>query len=121
MKYLLMIYDDEAAWAAKSPQELQDVMGEYYAFGDSIRGIMLGGEALQPTPTAKTVKVRDGQSLITDGPYAETKEQLGGFYLVECETEEEAVEAASRIPSAKWGSVEVRACQVFPEAPEHPA
>jgi len=119
-RYLLLIYEDETAWAAKSPEEVQQIMGEYYAFGDSIRDTMRGGEALLPTQAATTVSVRDGKQVVTDGPFAETKEQLGGFYLVDADSPEQARDIAARIPSAKWGHIEVRECQVFPEQPEHP-
>jgi hypothetical protein len=119
-RYLLLIYEDESAWAARSPDEVQEIMGDYYAFGESIRDTMRGGEALLPTATARTVGVRDGKQVITDGPFAETKEQVGGFYLVECDSLEQAEQTAAKIPSAKWGHIEVRECQVFPEQPEHP-
>ena len=121
MRYALLIYESEEAWAQRSPEEIQAILGEYYAFGDSIKDRMRGGEALLPTVTGKTVSVRDGERLVTDGPFAETKEQLGGLYIVDTDTEEDALEAAARIPSARWGHVVVRACQVFPDQPEHRA
>jgi hypothetical protein len=90
-------------------------MGAYYAFSNelSTAGANLGGEALLPTTSAKSVRIRDGQTLATDGPFAETKEQLGGFYLVEAASEEEAIQWAAKIPGAKVGTVEVRPLMLF--------
>jgi hypothetical protein len=115
MRYLLLIYGDESAWAAQSPEDAQAVTGEYMAFGEAItaEGIMRGGDALQPTATATTVRVRDGETLLSDGPFAETHEQLGGYYMVECDTLDEAIRAAGRIPGARTGSVEVRPVMEF--------
>jgi hypothetical protein len=117
LRYLLLIYDKETTWTEMSPEDSGQVLKEYFAYGDAIKGegIFLAGDALQPTPTAKTVRVRDGQRAVTDGPFAETKEQLGGYYLVDCETEEQALRAAERIPSARFGSIEVRPLMEFPE------
>ena len=110
MKYLLLIYENEAAWAAASEAEQGQVFGEYMEFSRGIvqSGNYIGGEALQPTATATTVRVRDGKALITDGPFAETREQLGGYYLVEAKDLDEATAIAGRIPGAKTGSIEVR-------------
>lgn len=110
MKYLLMLYENEKAWEALSQEETQAVMGEYGVFTDSVQasGNYVAGEALQPTPTATTVRIRDGRRLTTDGPFAETKEQLGGFYLIEAKHLDEAVAIASRIPAARTGCVEIR-------------
>lgn len=115
MRYLLLIYGDEAAWAAQGPEDAQAVMTEYMAFGQAItaEGIMRGGDALQPSATATTVRVRDGGTLLSDGPFAETHEQLGGFYMVECDTLDQAIRAAERIPGARTGSVEVRPVMEF--------
>jgi hypothetical protein len=110
MKYLCLIYDDEKEWA-KFPKDLQDkYMGEYMAFGDSIRksGQYVGANQLKPTSTATVVRSRNGKVSTTDGPYAETKEQLGGYYLIEANDRNDAIQVASRIPSAKSGSIEVR-------------
>jgi hypothetical protein len=109
MRYLLLIYNAESTDAV--PQaEMFEQMNAYDAFTRDIaeRGIYRAGEALQPTSTATTVRVRDGRTLTTDGPFAETKEQLGGFYVVEAKDLDEAIEAAARIPGAWIGSVEVR-------------
>jgi hypothetical protein len=110
MRYLMLIYEREAEWLSMSEEDQGKVFGEYMAFGQSIRtsGNYIGGEALQPTASATTVRVRDGRTKATDGPFAETKEQLGGFYLVEAKDLDEAIGIASRIPGARVGSVEVR-------------
>jgi hypothetical protein len=110
MRYALLIYASEQDWAAQSEEQAQVVSQEYMAFTKDIidRGLMKGGEALQPTATATTVRVRDGETLTTDGPFAETKDQLGGFYLVDCKDLDEAIEVAARIPDARRGSIEVR-------------
>ena len=110
MKYALLIYASEQDWAAQSEEQAQAVNQEYMAFTKDIidRGLMKGGEALQGMATATTVRVRDGETLTTDGPFAETKEQLGGFYLVEAKDLDEARAIAARIPSARHGSIEVR-------------
>ena len=115
MKYLCLIYDDEKNWE-KLPRETADSMnGEYYAFTDAIQksGHFIGGEALQPTQSATTVRIRNGKVSTTDGPFAETKEQLGGYYLVEARDLNDAIQVASRIPSARTGSVEVRPVLTF--------
>lgn len=110
MRYLLLIYGDEAAFADAGPEDIENEMAEYRAFGEAIRseGIMRGGEALQSSATATTVRVRDGEVLLSDGPFAETHEQLGGFYMIECDSLDQAIGAARRIPGARHGSVEVR-------------
>jgi hypothetical protein len=110
MKYLCLIYDDEAR-INSMPQDVSDAfMQEYSGFTDDIRrsGHYLGGEALQPVSTATTVRVRNGRTSTTDGPFAETKEQLGGFYLIEARDLNDAIQVAARIPSARLGCVEVR-------------
>jgi hypothetical protein len=110
MRYALLIYSNEQDWAAQSEEQAQAVNQEYLAFTKDIidRGLMKGGEALQATATATTVRVRDGDTLTTDGPFAETKDQLGGFYLVDCRDLDEAIELAARIPNARRGSIEIR-------------
>ncbi len=115
MKYLCLIYDDESTWATMSQADAEAMMGEYFAFTDGIRksGQYIAGEALQPVQTATTVRVRNGKLSTTDGPFAETKEQLGGYYLIEAKDLNDAIQVASRIPSARSGSVEVRPIQVF--------
>ena len=115
MKYLCLIYEKEGAWATISKEEGDRIMGEYFTFTEDIRksGHMVAGEALQPTSTATTVRIRNGKLGTTDGPFAETKEQLGGFYLVEAKDLNEAIQVASRIPAVKTGSIEVRPIQSF--------
>jgi hypothetical protein len=110
MKYVCLIYDEEKKAAAMSKAEGDAFMGEYFAFTEGIKksGQYVGGEALQPVQSATTVRVRDGKMLTTDGPFAETKEQLGGFYLITANNLDEALQVASKIPSARIGSVEVR-------------
>lgn len=115
MKYLCLIYDQEKQLGAMAKPEMDAFMAEYFAFTDGIRkaGQYQAGEALQPVHTATTVRVRNGKMSTTDGPFAETKEQLGGFYLVEARDLNEAIQIAAKIPSAKLGSVEVRPCVDF--------
>jgi hypothetical protein len=110
MRYLLQINTDEKADLAMSPEDAAATFKEYMAFGEEMgaRGILQGGERLRPTLDATTVRVRDGEVLCSDGPFAETKEQVGGFYLADCKDIDEAIEVASKIPGARWGSVEVR-------------
>ena len=110
MKYLLLIYENEAAFANVSEAEQGQIFQEYmdYSKGIAKSGNYIAGEALQPIATATTVRVQNGKTLTTDGPFAETKEQLGGFYLVEAKDLDEAVALAARIPSARNGHVEVR-------------
>jgi hypothetical protein len=115
MRYLMLIYDDEKAMAGKSQEEMGAIMGSWFEYTDTLRksGKMLGGEALQPTSTATTVRVKDGKSLTTDGPFAETKEQLGGFYMIEAKDLDEAIDWAARMPHLGGGSVEVRPIMEF--------
>ena len=110
MQYLLLIYDNEKRFSkGYDPAEI----GEYQAFGKEFSAAIKGGNALQPTSTARTVRVRNGKQAITDGPFAETKEQLGGFYLIETSTLDEATAIAAKIPGARFGSIEVRPIQKF--------
>jgi hypothetical protein len=110
MRYALLIYASEQEWAGQTEEQSQAAYQEYMAFTKDIvdRGLMKGGEALQPTSTATSVRVRNGDTLTTDGPFAETKDQLGGFYLVDCKDLDEAVEVAAGIPDARRGTIEVR-------------
>src|SRR5581483_8565144 len=110
MRYLLMIGADEHAIAALSPEEGNAVMAEYGAWAEEMgrRGVLQGGERLRPTTDATTVQVRDGQVLTADGPFAETKEQVGGYFVVDCKDLDEAIEIASKIPGARHGTIEVR-------------
>jgi hypothetical protein len=119
MKYLCLIYDEESRAATMSKSEGDALMGEYFAFTEAIRksGHYVSGEALQPVRTATTVRVRNGRLSAVDGPFAETKEQLGGFYLIEAVDLNDAIQVAGRIPSARRGSVEVRPIEDFSAAP----
>jgi hypothetical protein len=110
MRYALLICDEEKRQAEMSEQEAADQLAAYMAFGEEMtaRGVLRGGERLRPTTSATTVRVRDGEVLTTDGPFAETKEQMGGFFLVECDDLDEAIDVAAKIPGARHGSVEVR-------------
>jgi hypothetical protein len=118
MKYLCLIYDEEKKFAAMPKSEMDTLMGEYRAFGESIKagGQYLGGNQLAPVSSASTVRVRNGTVSTTDGPFAETKEQLGGYYLIEARDLNDAIQIASRIPSAKRGSIEVRPIHVSNQA-----
>ena len=118
MKYLCLIYDEEKKMAAMSKSDADAFMGEYFAFTEGIRksGQYVAGEALKPVQTATTVRVRDGKLTTTDGPFAETKEQLGGYYLIEAKDLNDAIQVAGKIPSARTGSVEVRPVEVFDQA-----
>ena len=110
MKYLCLIYQDESV-ALKLPRaEAEKIHGDYLAFTDEIKksGFLLGNHGLQPTQTAITVRVRNGKVTTTDGPFAETKEQLGGYFLIEARDLNEAIQIAAKIPSARFGSIEVR-------------
>ena len=115
MKYLCLIYDAEATMANMSKADADAFMGEYYTFTEDIRrsGHYVAGEALKPVHTATTVRVRNGKVSTTDGPFAETKEQLGGFYMIEARDLNDALQIAAKIPSARTGSVEVRPVEVF--------
>src|SRR6476659_5595587 len=119
MKYLCLIYDEEKKMAGMSKSEGEQFMGEYFAFTEGIRksGHYIGGEALQPVQTATTVRIRNGKVSTTDGPFAETKEQLGGFYLINAKDLDDAIQVASKIPSARVGSVEVRPVVEFDQQP----
>ncbi|MGH2722207.1 MAG: YciI family protein [Actinomycetota bacterium] len=110
MRYLLMICNDEAAFDAASPEEDAAMLAEYRTWSEEMagRGVLRGGERLRPTSDATTVQVRDGAVLTTDGPFAETKDQIGGYFLVDCKDLDEAIEIAARIPGARHGSIEVR-------------
>jgi hypothetical protein len=110
MKYMLLIYDNEQAWAKLNDLEHRKLYAEYGQFTESIkesRNFLAGGQ-LHPTTTASSVKVRNGKELITDGPFAETHEQLGGYYLIEAKNLDEATRLATQIPSARFGTIEVR-------------
>jgi len=116
MQYILLIYGNEAAMKTATEADRNAMFGAYreYTQGLIKSGNMKAGDALQPTTTATTVRVRDGKTLTTDGPFAETKEQLGGYYLVEAKDLDEATKLAAGIPGARVGSIEVRPVMQLP-------
>jgi hypothetical protein len=110
MKYFCAIYGDESSWNDVTPEDMSATMSAYFAFTEEAReaGVLLGGEGLDRSSSATTVRVSGGERVLSDGPFAETKEQLGGYYLLECANLDEAIDWAARIPGAATGSVEVR-------------
>ena len=118
MQYLLMIYSNDAEYAARPQAEVAQTMAEYGAFTQGIiqNGNYKGGERLRPASMATTVRVRDGKTLTPDGPFAETREQLGGYYLIDAKNLDEATAIAARIPGARYGCVEVRPIWAMGEA-----
>jgi hypothetical protein len=124
MKYLLLIYGDEAAMeaarAGTTPEQQAAEAKVWYEYGDWLRekGWLVAGEALQPTSTATSVRASDGKPIVTDGPFAETKEQLGGYYLLDVANADDAIEAGSRCPGAMFGTIELRPIQEFPDQPQ---
>jgi hypothetical protein len=115
MKYLLAIYNDEDARRGMTEDDFSALSNEYWKYSEELEksGLGRGGEGLEPVSTATTVRVRNGETQVTDGPFAETKETLAGFYLIDCGTLDQAIEWASRIPGARIGSVEVRPVMTF--------
>jgi hypothetical protein len=115
MQYLLLIYRNEAELSSLTPADYKKMSAEYGVYTQSIiqSGNFKAGDGLQPTSTATTVRVRDGKTLTTDGPFAETREQLGGYYLVEAKDLDAALEMAARIPGARTGSIEVRPVMIY--------
>ena len=118
MQVMALIYGDASRWDAFSADEREAVYDQYRAFSDEAgkAGVMVGGAELASTRDATTVRVRDGESLVTDGPYAEVKEALGGYFIFECGSMDEAVEYAAKIPGAQHGAIEVRPIYVDPAA-----
>lgn len=118
MQYLLLIYDHEASWNKMTGADQAAMYKEYREFTQSITqsGHYKGGNQLQPVASATTVRIRDKKRVVTDGPFAETKEQLGGYYMIEAKNLDDAIAVAARIPSARFGSIEVRPI-VVPNAP----
>src|SRR5215471_8986638 len=123
MRYMLLIYSPESFWQSISEQERGKIYQEYLDFTDSIRksGHYVAGDPLERTATATTVRVRDGKPMATDGPFAETREQLGGYYIVKAKNLDEATAIAARIPSSRIGSIEVRPIVDMPEGPARQA
>jgi hypothetical protein len=110
MQYMLLIYGDESSWTALPEDDMQAMYSEYFALAFDLRaqGKLAGSGELQPVATATTIRVSDGDTLVTDGPFAETKETLGGYFLIEAESLDEAIEWAARIPTARRGLIEIR-------------
>lgn len=121
MRYMLLIYSDPDAWTTLPADEQQALMGEYFAFTQRIVDSkeFVAGDPLQGVETATTVKVRDGATNTTDGPFVETKEHLGGYYIVDCKDLDRAIEIAAEIPDARLGGIEVRPIQEFPSDTSH--
>jgi hypothetical protein len=117
VQYMLLIYGDESGWDSMSDEDRGRVMKDYQDYTEELRssGAMIAGDALQPTSNATTVRVRGDDQLVTDGPFAETKEQLGGYYLIEAGSLDEATEWAAKLPGSRHGAVEIRPVVVFPE------
>jgi hypothetical protein len=117
VQYMALIYGDEEVWASSSEEDMAAAYEQYRAFGRDAEaaGVLAGGNELALTRNATTVRVRDDETLVTDGPYTEVKEALGGFYLLECASMDEAIQWASRIPGAEHGAVELRPVYVDPE------
>jgi hypothetical protein len=113
MQFMLTIYGDESAWAEMPPDGEREMMDAYREFGREAADVIVSGDALHPVASATTVRVRDGERLLTDGPFAETREQLGGYYIVDVADIDEAINWAAKIPGAATGSVEVRPIMVF--------
>lgn len=115
MKYMCLIYGNEAQQPQTGTPEMAQLMQGYMAFTQDIRekNVMVAGDPLEPTATATTVRLRGGKVETTDGPFAETKEQLGGYYILDCKDLDEALAYAARIPTAAFGSIEVRPIMVF--------
>jgi hypothetical protein len=118
MEYLALIHGDESVWERMTEAERDAAYEQYGEFAEAGRaaGVLAGGEELGSTASATTVRVRDGRRLVTDGPYAEVKEALGGFFILDCASFDEALDWAARIPAAEHGAVEVRPVHVDPEA-----
>jgi hypothetical protein len=110
MRYVFTIWMDEASRESATEEEIQETGAAYGAYTEEVqgKGILVAGEGLQPASTSTTVRVRDGEKSVTDGPFAETKEQLGGFYVLDCKDLDEAIEWAAKIPGAQYGAIEVR-------------
>ena len=115
MQFLCLIYETESLMATRSEEENGKIFQDYMTYTQDVKdsGNFIAGDALQPTDTATTIRIRNNETLLSDGPFAETKEQLGGYYLLECDSLDQALEKASQIPSAKFGSIEVRPIMLF--------
>ncbi len=121
MRYMLLIYQEEKAWNSAAPEDRVAGYQQYVDYADWLteKGWMVAGEPLTDTSQSTSVRVHEGERVVTDGPFAETKEQLGGYYIIETDNLDDAIEAAGRCPSANWGTVEVRPLDDM-ERPEDP-
>ena len=110
MQYMLLIYNDPESWVSMSEEQQGEIFGEYGSYTEELQnsGKLVAGDALQPISTATSIRVRDGETLTTDGPFAETKEVLGGYYVIDVETLDEALEWGAKVPGSKYGTIEVR-------------
>lgn len=118
MRFMLLIYGDESMDDPDAtPEQIAELFAPWFAYDAKYASIIRGGEPLMPTATATSVRVRDGRRMVTDGPFAETREQLGGYYIFECDSLDEALEAAAECPGALYGTVELRPVMDVPEAP----
>lgn len=115
MNYMLLLYGDEQAYATLSKEAVDADMQAYYAYTEALgkAGVLVGGEALHPTATATTLRLQNGERITTHGPFVETKEQIGGFYLLKCENLDEALEWAAQCPAAQTGAIEIRPVMEF--------
>jgi hypothetical protein len=116
MQYMLLIYDDPSVWAAMAEDEANAYYAEYVSYTNALRdsGKLVAGDQLQPTSTATSIRIRGGKTLTTDGPFAETKEVLGGYYLINADSLDEALEWGAKIPSSRVGTIEVRPLVEYP-------
>jgi hypothetical protein len=116
MQYMLLIYTDEQIWASVSDEERRSIVGEYFALRDELQeqDRFVAGAPLESVTTASSVRLQNGEAVVTDGPFAETKEQLGGYFLIEAESPDAAQHWAAKIPAARYGTVEVRPVQPMP-------
>ena len=123
MKYLLAIYGDEARWPELDDAAQAAEIDEYWRLDDeaTAAGVFIASQALEPSQSTRSVRVREGEVMVTDGPFVETKEELGGFYLLECESAEEAIEWAAKVPAARSGRVDVRPVIEFERPERSPA
>jgi hypothetical protein len=119
MRYMLLIYGQEGQWGNASEAEQEAEMAKWYSYTQELQnaGVSTAGDALQPTSTATSVRDKDGEPMVTDGPFAETKEQLGGYYLLDVADLDEAIKWAHKCPGAQYGTIELRPIMEFPDAP----
>jgi len=117
MKFMLLLWGDESQWADMSEEEAASEMARWEEYTNQLTaaGAMVSGEGLEASATSKTLRIENGERIVTDGPFAETKEQLGGFYVIECESFDDALEWAAKVPNAERGSTEIRPVVAYEE------